>query len=125
AVCESAGGFHPRDAVADQVDWPEIVPIAVEAEQVAARHREQHGGDDPEAAATRPAIAPHYSAALATGFISTGGAYFRSCCSEGTILRASSTLARSISAITRPAFSPPASASTSPHGATAIEWPYV
>ena len=30
---------------------------------------------------------------------------------------------RSTSAMTKPAFSPPASASTSPHGATAIEWP--
>ena len=65
-----------------------------------------------------------HSAAFATAALcSTGAAYFRSCCSDGTMLRASSTLARSMSAITKPAFSPPASASTSPHGAMAIEWP--
>ncbi len=48
---------------------------------------------------------------------------FRSCVSDGTILRASAILAASTSAMTKPAFPPPASASTSPHGATAIEWP--
>ena len=75
-------------------------------------------------AARRPVLLSGYSAALATaGLCSTGAAYFRSCVSDGTILRASAILARSTSAITKPAFSPPASASTSPHGATAIEWP--
>ncbi len=65
-----------------------------------------------------------YSAAFATSALcSTGAAYLRSWVSDGTIFRASSIFAMSMSAMTTPAFSPPASASTSPHGATAIEWP--
>ena len=65
-----------------------------------------------------------YSAALAIAALcSIGAAYFRSCVSDGTILRASATLPGRSPPSTKPAFSPPASASTSPHGATATEWP--
>ena len=65
-----------------------------------------------------------YSAALAIAALcSSGAAYLRSWVSDGTIFRASSIFAMSTSAMTKPAFSAPASAMTSPHGATAIEWP--
>lgn len=47
----------------------------------------------------------------------------RSCCSEGRALRASATLARSISAVMKPGSEPPASASTSPQGPITTEWP--
>ena len=86
-----------------------------------AHDQRAQDGDGP---AHRRTQALSYSAAFATaGLCSTGAAYFRSCVSDGTILRASAILAGSTSAMTKPAFSPPASASTSPHGATAIEWP--
>jgi hypothetical protein len=119
AAAEVLVGFVAEHHVTNERQRPGVARIAVDAEQVAAAggQREPEKGQNPAQSGTG------YSAALATGFINAGGAYFRSCCSDGTILRASSTLARSISAIVNPVFSPPASASTSPHGATATEWP--
>src|SRR6202021_3393734 len=48
----------------------------------------------------------------------------RPCCSDGTVLRAVSTLAGSILARKTPGSMPP-SASTSPQGSTISEWPNV
>ena len=91
---------------------------------VGLRGAHDQRAEDGDGPAHRRTQSSDYSAAFATaGLCSTGSAYFRSCVSDGTILRASAILAGSTSAMTKPAFSPPASASTSPHGATAIEWP--
>jgi hypothetical protein len=71
-----------------------------------------------------PDIGGGHSAALAIAALCrVAGAYLRSWVSDGTIFRASSIFVMSMSAMTTPAFSPPASASTSPQGATAIECP--
>ena len=133
ACCSTRPSWKATSASADRAD-PDLPAARRRAARAGARrllgHRlrgapmvsEPRDGDG---AADRGACdcGRSYSAALATRLVQHRRAHFRSCCSDGTILRASSTLARSMSAITKPAVSPPASASTSPHGATATEWP--
>src|SRR5688572_11860838 len=69
--------------------------------------------------------ADHDAVRSATGSAASGSANGRSFFSAGILWRASSERAGSIAATITSGPSPPASASTSPHGATMMEWPNV